>query len=115
MPTQVYTKQELDHLLQKLDHLILNMYSGKRIVSSSQNKAYNLQSVRSQLMRLQEVNINLSGNPSKELLKKIKKWFEQENLKAVLNINVDKDLLGGMTIDYKGKYKDYSLKSKMHV
>lgn len=55
--------------------------------------------------------LTLTQKPTKSLLAKIRSWLTAEiEEKVELKINVDKNILGGAIIEYKGRYKDFSLR-----
>lgn len=71
-----------------------------------------LNSFIEQVKTLPELDITIAFEPNNDTLKAISQWFIISYGKQVLiNINVDKNIIAGASINYQGKYKDYSFKS----
>lgn len=60
------------------------------------------------------VTIKVAFEPKEAMVAEISHWFMLNCKKDVLlTFEVDKDLVGGAVIAYKGMYKDYSIKRKL--
>lgn len=58
---------------------------------------------------LGRVNLTLAFEPSRKFLEEIAEWFEKNlGKKVILAILVKEEIIGGVQIEYNGKYKDYS-------
>lgn len=62
------------------------------------------------------VHITLSFLPSLHFLELLKSTFKKRyQFSAIFDIKVNRDILGGCVIDYKGFYRDLSLRSKLRA
>lgn len=73
-----------------------------------------LKGLKDVLSNVVELKISLSFAPTHELVERIHTWF-LENIKddIVLDIKVDKKMLAGIRISYKGEYRDYSVSKRV--
>lgn len=68
-----------------------------------------------QIKILPELDITIAYEPNTETLKAISQWFIISYGKQVLlNVSVDRKLIAGAAINYKGKYRDFSLKEQFN-
>ncbi len=66
-----------------------------------------------QIKILPELDITIAYEPNNETLKAISQWFIISfNKQVLLNIKVDRSLIAGAAINFKGKYRDYSFKNQ---
>lgn len=66
------------------------------------------------LKDLEELKLTLSFTPKADGLGKIISWVKQNvGRETVLEFYKDESILGGATLSYRGKYKDYSLKKTL--
>jgi len=66
------------------------------------------------LNHLDIVRITLAMKPSETLVAKVSEWLRAETgTKVILDIKVNEDIMGGIVIDYQGKYGDYSARTKV--
>lgn len=73
-----------------------------------------LRSLQDQIKALPEVRVRLAINPTDDLLRAIAKSFDTfTGGKVVLSYSVDPLLLGGVVIEWNGRYLDYSLKKRL--
>ena len=64
--------------------------------------------------KLPRVKIKLAFSPGREFLAKVSGWFEKElGQKIILDISLEPKIIGGMVIEYKGQYRDYSLSNQI--
>jgi F0F1-type ATP synthase delta subunit len=73
-----------------------------------------LESLKHEIQKLKEINLTLAFEPNQSTIDNLFTWISQ-NLGdgIVLQINVDKSILGGAIIEYKGKYEDLTLRKKL--
>jgi hypothetical protein len=70
-----------------------------------------LTSVQENIRKLPVLSITLAFEPDDKTLKAIVEWFLFNlNRQILLDISVDKKIIAGASINFKGKYKDYSVK-----
>lgn len=76
-------------------------------------KAY-LKGLKEEIQKLKEIKLTFAFEPSQNSVDKFFDWVYQ-NLGdgIVLDISLDKSILGGTIIEYEGKYQDLSLRKKM--
>lgn len=77
-----------------------------------------LLALRLKLKNIERVQISLPFSPSTEFVNKVMSWFRQafdsnNSVQIILDIDVKPGLLAGMTINYRGKYRDYSAKTSI--
>lgn len=60
------------------------------------------------------VHMTLAFEPTNTVLKSISLWFlRREQKKVILDLTLERQILGGAFISYDGLYKDYTLKTKL--
>lgn len=73
-----------------------------------------IETVKQTVSEFPEVTITLAFAPTQEVITVISGWFSVHAKKAmILDIAVDKSLIGGVIIGFNGMYKDFSLKKKL--
>ena len=89
---------------------IISSLFEKKILSDNfkENQNYFI-SLKSYLTNIPTVGLTIAFNPSVEFAKTLSLWFE-ENLgkKVVCDLIVREEIIAGVLIEYRGKYKDYS-------
>ncbi|MBI5122400.1 F0F1 ATP synthase subunit delta [Candidatus Roizmanbacteria bacterium] len=82
--------------------------------SASNIKAF-LTKLQDEVTNLSIMPITLAFEPKEQTLKALSDWFQVNLKKQVLfEIAVDKKLIAGATITFKGKFKDFSIKEKFN-
>jgi F0F1-type ATP synthase delta subunit len=62
---------------------------------------------------LPEIEISIAYEPNNETLKAISQWFIiTYNKQVLINLRVDRSLVAGAALNYKGKYKDFSYRAQ---
>ena len=110
---QVTTKPELDALVGEIDMYRDNMYrSGKEPVREVLVKYKDeLDKLRQAALDLPVVRLTLALTPPGNWILEIRNWvIKAVGEVVVLDIRVDKSILGGAIIENQGKYGDYSLR-----
>lgn len=73
-----------------------------------------LQQLIEELKKLQVIGVTVAFEPSDHFIAKLNNEISAAaGQKVVLDISVDPKIVGGLVIEYQGKYRDYSLKSKV--
>ncbi len=73
-----------------------------------------LETVKQTVVQIPEITLILAFAPTEQMISVISFWFTTSAKKAVvLDISVDKTLIGGTIIGLNGMYKDFSLKRKL--
>ena len=68
-----------------------------------------LKSLIDTLEKLDKVELTMAMEPNYKLIQDISSWFYQNvDKKVILKINVDKNIIAGMHINYNGTFLDYS-------
>jgi F0F1-type ATP synthase delta subunit len=66
-----------------------------------------------QIKIMSEIDITIAFEPDNETLKAISQWFIiSYNKQVLINISVDRNLIAGAAINFRGKFKDYSFKNQ---
>ena len=88
--------------------------SAGKIPSSADDRAAYFSKLKSRLGRLPKMEIELAFTPDEKFIRKIAKLIrESTNTEVVLDINVKSSILAGVTIGYKGQFRDYSFSAKL--
>lgn len=119
------TKDALADLNKRIDHALLELSAGDvaqlpqylssqeyTILQKGISKLEDLHAIRARLAQVEVFTVQLGFRPNAFF----EYTLQQMILKAVkepcvVNIVTVKQILGGATVDYKGTYRDYSLKS----
>jgi hypothetical protein len=73
-----------------------------------------LKSLRKQLTALPIIHLILAFSPNDEIVDMIHDWFYNNYKKMVLlDISIDKSIIGGSVISFNGRANDYSLGAKI--
>ena len=113
---QVTTKPELDALLGEIDIYRDNMYrlgkeSAREVLVKYKDE---LDKLRQAALDLPVVRLTLALELPGSWMLEVTNWVIRAVGKAVvLDMAVDKQILGGAIVSYKGKYGDFSLRKKL--
>lgn len=70
-----------------------------------------IETLKKEIMALKIVSFTLSFDPSEDTILRLSRWAREVLKDSVLiEIKVDKFLLGGVIVVYEGVYKDYSVR-----
>lgn len=73
-----------------------------------------LSETKKELQKLPLVKLELAIEPTRELMAAIAGWFSVSlPQKYILDVQVNKVLIGALSITVNGKYKDYSVKKRL--
>lgn len=120
---KIRTKEELDYLVEDIDKVKSKAYQISESYSipplflddyeKSVDKSLFFDNLRKEILNAGILNIVLPFYPDDTVLTNVSKWVK-ENLgeNVVIDIKVDRTIFAGLTITYKGKYADFSLKTK---
>lgn len=103
----ILTKQEGEDYIGQME---------AKISSSGQKDglADNLEEFKRIFFKQTFIPITLAFEPGPKFLKKVASWFSQNlGKKVILDVTVDKNIVGGAIVICNNHYKDYSLASKM--
>lgn len=68
-----------------------------------------LSGINNFLFDIEKITLTLAFEPSLDFQKEVVLWFEKNlGKKVVCEFLVDEGIIGGLKIEYMGKYKDYS-------
>ncbi len=74
-----------------------------------------LEEIEQYLLSLPKIRLTFAFQPSYEFLQDLSQWLkEQTSQTVVLDVMVRPQIIGGLIIEYKGKYRDFSLIKKIH-
>lgn len=133
--SQVNTVSERNLVLEELDLLTKSVFNQKKdfnfalenqvrthiaeaikkdLTSSSISPADYLSQSQAALANLGAIKLTLAFDPSPSVLDRISSWA-RTNLSSdlIVDLEVDPSILGGVIIEYKGKYHDLSVKQKL--
>lgn len=91
---------------------LLTILSNEHVNTKQPNTIQNcLQEIKKNIAQLPVLTLTIAFSPKQQLLEMLATWFLVHTKKPVLlDIVVNKNLIGGAIIEYKGIFKDYSLK-----
>lgn len=73
-----------------------------------------LQNMQETTRKLPTLTLTLAFEPNETILKTILQWFLFTlNKQVLLEIDVNKNIIAGATMNYNGKYKDFSVKPQL--
>jgi len=72
-----------------------------------------LTDLQSEIKKLVPMRITLAIEPTEEMLEEMYNYITKHVTGIYLVVSVNKALIGGMTIEFKGKFYDFSLKEKL--
>ena len=129
----IYSKDDVNSLVEEINMILHesgSLEGGEEIKSKLSGKVRNslftkisdsgidsdfLGGLKNSLLNLKEVKITFAKELGVELMEKVvAKINEGSKKKVVIDSFVDSSLIGGITISAGGKYKDYSVKRKLH-
>lgn len=97
--------------IDKKDKFLAFLRENKMSNSSQENLKDFLEKLQQTIREIPVVNLNIAFEPNQETLKSILQWFSFSlNKQVILDIKVERALIAGATINYNGKFKDYSVK-----
>lgn len=113
----LFTDVSFDTLLRKhisyeKQEKLLTIFSNNHIDTRQPAAIQNcLQEIKKIIAQIPVLTLTIAFAPKQQLLEILATWFLVHAKKPVLlHIIVDKNLIGGAIIEYKGLLKDYSLK-----
>lgn len=73
-----------------------------------------LAQLKDELLAMPLVKFQLAFFPTPRFIKKLSRWFEEKlKRRVVLDITVNPEIVGGIILEYQGKYLDLSLKKDL--
>lgn len=98
----------------KKEH-ILAIMQGKHVKIDDTTSVQNyLIGFRNTIQSLPVITMHLAFEPTQDTVASFSNWFLVTLKKEVLlDLVLDQSLIGGCAIEYKGKYKEYSVKKKL--
>jgi F0F1-type ATP synthase delta subunit len=100
------TTEKLDSVFQKNN---INFYHLPSVESFLKN-------LKQAIKALPVVGLTLAFTPNEELTKKISTWLSSRLANHVLiNLTIKPEIMAGAIIEYKGRYKDYSLFNRTYA
>ncbi len=138
----IYTVSELQLFYKEIDHIVSSLFSDSSSISDILEKSLSPEKkeviinylenehvdiknpvlIQESLLKLKKegdkipvVNLTLAFEPTQSILKNMSLWFLRRiQKKVVLNITLERTVLGGAFISYDGKYKDYTIQTKLN-
>lgn len=73
------------------------------------------ENLKNYLLKLPQIKIEIAFSPSRQFIEKLSFWFKN-NLKEklILDLISNPEIVGGVIIEYRGKYLNYSLAKKIN-
>ena len=139
----LYTKHDAGVLLDKLERLEESLYNVKLPFATAVKNVFSfaateefmgniasanvstdspdalrkyLDTVKDDLQNLPTASIRVPTTPTDDTIKYISRWFDANmGQRVILDFVVEPTLIGGVVIEYNGKYADYSLKKVINT
>lgn len=105
----------LDRLVgEKLAVALKRIWESENIEGNSEKIKNSLLEIKEVLKKLTKVRMTLAFEPSRYQVNEFSNWC-RENLDEgiILDINFEKNIIGGAVFVYRGKFYDYSLRTKI--
>lgn len=107
---EIKTVEERNLILNEIDLLKRRDTTNIRVNILETLRSVDLNDLKTKLSNLETVKITIAIEPTVAIVELIESFF-QKNLKekVLFDFEVDKNILGGLQIVYKGKYFDVSV------
>jgi F0F1-type ATP synthase delta subunit len=101
-----------EHISYEKQEKLLTLFSKEHINTKQLAEVQAcIQEIKKNIAKIPVLTLAIAFPPQQKLLEIIATWFMVNTKKPVLlDIAVNKSLIGGAVIEYKGLFKDYSLK-----
>lgn len=135
---KVRTKEEANLLLSEIDLILSTLFTSRKKLEKVLTKEIRLTTyaalrkdfldkevspskikellneLSEKLKKLKILEVTMAFEPTQDIINNIHNWVK-ENLgdDGILDIKLDKSILGGAIIVFKGLYKDYTLKKQL--
>ncbi len=137
----VYTKKDLQLFYKEIDQLVDSMFKGQEELEEKMDKILSVDkkknlfeylktsgvkpssiiSVKQELQKIKKmgdalpvVNLVLAVEPTYGIIKNISLWFTKRfGHKVIIDLSLERKLLGGAFISFNGLYKDYTLRTRV--
>ena len=88
----------------------------QNLLSGSPNQQLSFfEDLKDYLQKIPQLKLEIAFSPPRSFLLAIKKWFREKNgQEVILDITVNPEIVGGATIEYQGRYRDFSLLEKLN-
>lgn len=97
-----------------LFNLLAEVKEKEKQYREPKDQVFFLELLKKFLISLPKVKIEMAIEPERETLIKISDWFERElGKKFILDVKINPKILGGLIIEYNGKWRDFSLAKKL--
>jgi len=113
---KIKTKQEVENLLLMIDEKL----DGGRprfpdwVKEEVKDGPEGWGKLKERLESLPVFSLTIAFEPTEEFRGKLANWIKENvEKKAVLDLKIDKEILGGAIISWQGKYRNYSLSEKL--
>ena len=74
-----------------------------------------LKELSEHLQEISQAKLTLAFSPSRDFIEKVSNWIENEaGEKVILDLTINHKITGGIIIEYRGKYLNLSLASKIN-
>jgi F0F1-type ATP synthase delta subunit len=93
---------------------IEKLEKGKILPSSPEEQSSFFKGLENFLLKIPKVKLEIAFEPSDDFILEIYKWFKEKiKKKVILDISVNPKIVGGIKIEYQGKWGDFSLEKKI--
>lgn len=82
----------------------------KKYSKNPEQQFYFLEQLKKYLLNIPQVKLEIVFSPSANFLNKISSWLKKEiGKKIFLDLVLNPEIVGGVIIEYQGKYRNFSL------
>lgn len=136
--TNLYTKEDVDIFDSEIDELLEGLYESgsesfdsvlaekvrvriaeqlKDLIQRSEvPKEEFLKDLKKDIEKIKVLKITVAFEPTYAATKRISQWVKQNiSNNTVIQTIYDKEIIGGVVVEYEGNYHDYSLKKNFQV
>jgi hypothetical protein len=103
-----------DKIDEKLRKEIEKLEKEGVLPSSPEGQSSFFKGLENFLLKIPKVKLEIAFEPSEEFILKIEKWFEEKvKERMILDIFVNPKIVGGVKIEFQGRWKDFSLEKEI--
>lgn len=107
--SQVLSQKVSSKVSAGFQKIIAGLETNNILPSKNQEQEAFFLALRKYLKQIPIITLNLAFEPKREFIERLASWFSTNlSRKIVLNIEVRREIIAGVIIEYNGKYGDYS-------
>jgi len=95
--------------------IIIKIWEEEKIIAHSPDEQFSFfETLKKELNHFFLVKLEIAFEPSRDFLERVKDWLKENlNQEIILEVKKNPQIVGGLIIEYQGKYLDLSLAKKI--